>query len=373
MLAILALLAATFLRTPGPVGPTGKTGPTGPSGSVALGAHRAQVHFGKQPFGSLNEKDVLIGLIKNVIPEEVLIGGIEITEFSIDGQTHNASQSVFKVGEATTCRKDRHVAATADGCTVAVEFRPRNGAVTPAIDKRYRATLELQLEPHPPQPRSPDINSLKILLTGTGTEQHPLIVTIPGTPGPTGATGSTGLTGATGATGVTGATGLTGVTGATGATGATGSTGSTGTTGATGPTGATGTPFQPGTPTGPGDPPPLGSCPSLDPDVSTTMPECGITLTVWDNQAIDHDLIDLCLNGLQIARRLELTSPPGREFSGFGSGENTLTLQAKNEGDKGPNTVELKIAVAGGKPWQKEWKLKTGETKTISVSCPETE
>jgi len=102
-----------------------------------------------------------------------------------------------------------------------------------------------------------------------------------------------------------------------------------------------------------------------------TVSQRNITLTVWDHQVIDGDIIDLIVNGTYLLTNHTLVGPPGTTVNAtLNSGNNTIIVHADNTGWTGPNTAALEIShVTTGEPSQ-VWSVGLNEDASLVISAP---
>lgn len=104
---------------------------------------------------------------------------------------------------------------------------------------------------------------------------------------------------------------------------------------------------------------------------AVTVGTSQITLTFRDPQFVDGDIINVDVNGV---RTLNGYSTEGRQVSfpvTLSSGQNTVAINAQNEGVTAPMVAEVTISdVTGGPAVQLTGGLKKGETQTFTITAP---
>ncbi len=102
-----------------------------------------------------------------------------------------------------------------------------------------------------------------------------------------------------------------------------------------------------------------------------TVSQTTITLTVFDNGAVDGDQIDLTVNGVAQLTDHVLVGPPGTAVAvTLNSGSNSVIVHADNEGTSSPNTAAMDITNVTSGTSSQSWNLMTGENATMNITAP---
>jgi hypothetical protein len=102
-----------------------------------------------------------------------------------------------------------------------------------------------------------------------------------------------------------------------------------------------------------------------------TVSQRNIVISVRDNAAIDGDRIKLIVNGQVILPDITLGSDWYGVSVDLNPGENTVEVQALNEGYDSPNTVEVMVShVVSGSPIQVSRGMYTGEIVSFKIHAP---
>jgi len=100
---------------------------------------------------------------------------------------------------------------------------------------------------------------------------------------------------------------------------------------------------------------------------SVTMPKRCVEIMVRDHGGVDGDRIKLKLNNKVIVRNLTLTDSWKSYRRRVPRGPSYVIAKALNEGDNSPNTAELAIRPCNGTQRVYQWKMKTGERRSVKL------
>ena len=104
-------------------------------------------------------------------------------------------------------------------------------------------------------------------------------------------------------------------------------------------------------------------------DVTVNARRISITLTD-DGSLVDGDRVDVFLNGSKVIDDHTLVGGAGTVFMlDLLSGSNTLRVTALNEGTSSPNTAQLAISNVTVGAAVQSWRLLTGESGSLVISC----
>ncbi len=95
-----------------------------------------------------------------------------------------------------------------------------------------------------------------------------------------------------------------------------------------------------------------------------------VTITVWDHQNEDGDIINIYLNGKVLKSKLRLTKKKQSFRVNLSGGQNRFEVEAVNEGSQPTNTATVEISnVTKGKPSQ-VYERKSGQKTSMNLTAP---